>query len=643
MVFDGDCNFCRRWIERWQHTTGDLVEYVPLQSAAVAEQFPELTRERLEQAVHLVEPNGEVSRGAEAVLRALACRTPWPLWTYRRVPGVAPASELAYDLVARHRQQFSFLTKILWGRSVERPTHFLVRWLFLRLLGVVYLIAFLSLWSQIAGLVGHNGIAPAEQTMRVIAQHSTLAGLDRFRVAPTLCWISATDSFLGAQCAAGVGLALLLIAGVAPVACLVLLWVGYLSLTTVGHEFLRFQWDSLLLETGFLAILFAPLRFWPNLRREPAPPGLMLWLLRWLLFRLMFASGWVKLLSGDRAWRSLTALNFHYETQPLPTWVGWYAHQLPAWFQKASCAAMFGIELVVPFFIFLPRRVRCVAFWVFALFQVTIALTGNYTFFNLLSLALGVALLDDRALVRFVPPFLECQLGEAQAWSRAAAREGLKPVAESSPGATPAGWRASLRRRVHVGHRALVVVVAVGVLICSLIEITAQLRLDVPWPRMFVRLTRWAAPLQIVNRYGLFAVMTRSRPEIIVEGSNDGQSWQAYEFRYKPGDLKRRPGFVAPHQPRLDWQMWFAALGSYQENPWFINFCVRLLQGSPEVLALLEHNPFPDLPPKYLRASLYDYQFTSLASRGVDGAWWRREFKGEYCPTLSLRAPDGAK
>ncbi|HYV31348.1 MAG TPA: lipase maturation factor family protein [Candidatus Binatia bacterium] len=612
LVFDGDCQFCRRWIHRWEQATGELVEYAPFQSARVMEQFPEVARERFEQAVHLVEPNGEVYRGAEAAFRALACRMPWPLWIYRQVPGAAPVGEFAYQLVARHRDLFSVLTRLFWGRHVEQPAYFLARWLFVRLLGIVYGIAFLSLWSQIIGLVGADGIMPAEQTMRIVEGHTTNTGLDRFRAAPTLCWFSTSDSFLNAQCAAGVGLSLLVIAGVAPAPCLFLLWVIYLSLTTVGHVFLEFQWDSLLLETGLLAVFVAPLRLWPKLKREAAPSTLGLWLLRWLLFRLMFASGYLKLASGDPTWRNLTALEFHYETQPLPTWLGWYAHQLPEWVQQASCAAMFGVELIVPFFIFLPRA-RLMACGLFVLLQLGIALTGNYTFFNLLSVVLCVPLLDDAALARFFPQFLQQRASEAQAWSRATSR--------------------GLARRA---RRGIVAVVAVAVLSISLMEMGGVFAARVPWPSPMINLFRWAAPLRSVNSYGLFRVMTTWRPEIIIEGSRDGMTWQAYEFRDKPGDLKRRPGFVAPHQPRLDWQMWFAALGSYRDNPWFVNCCVRLLQGSPEVLALLEHNPFPDAPPKYIRALLYEYHFTTLADRRADSAWWRREFKGLYCPPFSL-------
>jgi lipase maturation factor 1 len=613
MIFDGDCNFCRRWISRWQESTGDCVDYIPLQAPRVGEEFPELSREGLEAAVHLIEPSGAVWRGADAVFRALACRRRWPLWMYQNVPGAAWFCDRAYRLVARHRAFFSFFTRLFWGQHVERPTYYLVRWLFVRLVGIVYLIAFFSLWSQITGLVGRNGIVPADETMRLAQQNTAPLGLDRFHAQPTLCWFSTEDSFLRGQCLFGMAVSLLVVFGIAPGPCLFLLWIVYLSLTTIGDVFLGFQWDNLLLETGFLAIFFAPLRPWPNLKRELAPSRVALWLLRWLLFRLIFMSGCVKLLSGDATWRDLTALIFHYETQPLPTWVAWYAHQLPGSFQKAACVAMFGMEFLAPFLILLPRRGRLVAFWLIVLLQIGIAITGNYTFFNLLTVVLCVPLLDDFAVVRFFPQLLQRGCGEAQAWSRVKPRQVLRLL-----------------------RRGVVSAVAIVILIVTTIQMAGMFRVQPRWPSAMIDLYRWAVPLRTVNSYGLFAVMTTSRPEILVEGSHDGRDWKTYQFKHKPGDLQRRPSFVAPHQPRLDWQMWFAALGSYRDNPWFVTFCVRLLQGTPEVTALLDHNPFPGRPPKYIRASLYDYHFTTWEERRKDGAWWRREFKGPYCPPLSL-------
>ena len=640
MVFDGDCNFCRVWIRRWQHTTEDRLDYLPFQDASITARFPEIPREQLETAVHLIESDGTVYTGAEAAFRALAHHPheQWFLDWYIHSAVFARTSERAYRFVASHRTLFSTITRWLWGEHVEPPQHFLVRWLFLRSLAVIYLIAFISLWSQIIGLVGENGILPAKSTMENLRRQVTTAniGFERYHLFPTLCWFSASDRSLQWQCAVGVLLSVFLLVGVAPAPCLFLLWLIYLSLSTICREFLGFQWDILLLETGFLAIFFAPLTLFPHLvrpvssraaglpqvsqkqrlARSLAPPSrTVLWLLRWLLFCLMFQSGCVKLLSGDPTWHNLTALTFHYETQPLPTWIGWYAHQLPVWFQKASTALMFGIELAVPFLIFAPRRPRFLGCLALIALQIFIFLTGNYCFFNLLTIALCFTLLDDAVLMRFLPKKIMCA--------------SFPPL--------PSTLHARLTWLRRIASLALACVF----LGTSLLQFSSMFRLPIPWPNPIIAAYQWLSPFRTFGSYGLFAVMTTSRPEIIVEGSNDGVTWFEYEFKYKPGDLKRRPKFVAPHQPRLDWQMWFAALSDYRRNPWFVNFCVRLLQGSPEVLALVERNPFPNAPPRYIRAVVYDYHFTDFATRRKTGAWWRRELKGDYLPTISLHREDG--
>jgi predicted DCC family thiol-disulfide oxidoreductase YuxK len=650
MVYDGDCNFCSLWIHRWRHTTGDHLDYLPFQDPSVAVRFPEVPRGQFETAVQLVEPDGCVYGGAEAVFRALA-QNPherWLLDWYEHSPVFAHASEWGYRVVARHRTFFSALTRLGWGRHVDPPTHNLVRWAFLRALGVIYLIAFVSLWVQIIGLVGSDGILPeklAMDSMRQTADTQHL-GLDRYHLVPTLCWFKASDGFLNLQCAAGTTLAVLLIFGFAPAPCLFLLWLIYLSLATACREFLSFQWDILLLETGFVAIFLAPWQLWLGLARAAPPSRLVLWLLRWLLFKLMFQSGCVKLLSGDPAWRNLTALTFHYETQPLPTWIGWYAHQLPAWAQKTSALTMFGIELFVPFLIFAPRRLRRFACVALVCFQALIILTGNYCFFNLLTIALCLLLLDDAALKALLPSglrnslFLEKAERTGTQWN--ASLPDARSSQTSSPGHESPAPLPSPQLAAPSPHKPrhwpaqITVPLACIVIATSLMQFSAMFRFPIPWPRPMLAVYAWLAPFRTFNSYGLFAAMTTSRPEIVIEGSNDGVAWLAYEFKYKPGDVKRRPTFVAPHQPRLDWQMWFAALGTAQQNPWLLSFCLHLLEGSRPVLALLVPNPFPRGPPRYIRAVLYEYDFTDFATRRRTGAWWGRQEKGLYLPPLSL-------
>ena len=595
LIYDNACDFCRYWIAQWQHVTGDRVDYAPSQE--VATQFPEIPLSAFENSVQLILQNGTVLSGAEAVLRALNNGS--FLWCYYHLPGFASLAEANLQrFIAQHRPFFSAVTRWLWGTHTERTTSYFSRWLFLRGLGCIYLIAFLSLWVQIHGLVGSNGILPAEQYLEAVRQQ---IGTEGYYLVPTLFWLNPSDIFLHFLCAGGVLLSLVLIVGFFPTFTLAGLWVFYLSLVTVGQAFLSFQWDVLLLEAGFLAIFFAPLQLRETFTRASQPSTAFLWLLRWLLFRLIFASGFVKLAS-DEVWRNLTALNFHYETQPLPTSLGWYVHQLPEGFQKASVIGMFAAELVVPFLIFAPRRLRTAGCIGLVGLQMLIILTGNYCFFNLLTIALCLLLIDDvtwKGLLtkRFMPAIR---------------------FIEQPP------------RRY---KRICIAIVATLLLLLSGIRFGGQLFRDARFPDV-----AWIAPFRSVNTYGLFADMTESRPEIIIEGSNDRITWETYQFRWKPGDLTAAPKWVAPHQPRLDWQMWFAALqGSYQRTPWFLNFMGALLQGKPKVLQLLADNPFPDTPPRYIRATLYDYRFTDLATKRSEGTWWHREWKSIYCPAISLR------
>ena len=625
LVYDGDCTFCRFWIDDWKSLTGDCVAYAPFQE--VASQFPEIPPENFRKSVQLITPDHRVWGGAEAVFRTLAYAPgrQWMLWFYENVPGVAPISEACYRAVAAHRSFFYKPTRLLWGKRFVRPSYLLTRWLFLRWLGLVYLIAFLSLWSQLPGLVGQHGILPAAKFLDALRQGF---GSERYWLFPTLAWLDSSDTFLRFLAGGGAFFSLLIALGIATAPSLIAAWLLYLSVVSVGGDFMSFQWDVLLLEAGFLSIFFAPWRlFAPPWRKSPsrepasqelggatqgnrgveAPPSsTILWLLRWLLFRFIFLSGSVKLLSGDPTWRNLTALKFHYYTQPLPTPLAWYANQLPDWFQKLSVLFMFGVELAVPFFIFAPR-LRFAAAALVASLQVLIGLTGNYTFFNLLTLGLCLLLLDDALLSRFLPHFLAARVGEASAARRPR------------------------------GRRYVTAAVALVILPASVAQMAGRFWGGTVLPPPAIRLLNWLSPFHIVNGYGLFAVMTTSRLEIVVEGSMDGTTWSDYEFKYKPGDVRRPPPWVEPHQPRLDWQMWFAALGNYQENRWFVNFMVRLLEGSPAVLGLLQKNPFPTGPPRYIRALVYDYHFTDFATRRATGNWWRREFKGSYFPVASLR------
>ncbi len=638
LIWDGDCDFCRLWIERWREMTMGKVDYTTYQKTI--DRFPEIPPNEFNRSLVLIQPDGTVVFAAAAVYRSLSYRRSreWLAWSYDHVPGFAAVSETGYGLIARHRKFASAVTRLLWGKDVRRPAYVWARRWFLRTLGVIYLIAFVSLWVQADGLVGSNGMSPVNQFLPAIRGQ---VGPDAYGLLPTLCWFNSSDAFLHFLCGSGVLCSLLLIFGIAPAVLLVALFVLYLSLTIAGQVFFNFQWDVLLLETGFLSIFFAPWRLWPqelSLRPQSfgvppsggpsrvnaelraasttaspvSPAGLFL--LKLLLFKLMLMSGVVKLTSGDDSWWNLTALDYHYWSQPLPTVFGWWADKSPEWFKHFSVGFCLVVEIIVPFFIWAPRHLRLIAAGLLIFLQLAIAITGNYCFFNLLTIALCLLLIDDSV---------------AASLRRGAMRHRV---------ANTATQRRDYTRRA-VTER-LPIYGAIGVIIVTLpinawLIFSALKPLSRP-PRALANLYESLGAFRIVNGYGLFRVMTKDRCEIVLEGSADGIDWLPYEFKWKPGDVKRAPGWCAPHQPRLDWQMWFAALGSPRENPWFVALIYRLLQGSHEVNGLLANNPFPAKPPRYIRAMFYRYRFTTVEELRQTGAWWKREELREYLPTLSL-------
>ena len=584
MIFDGRCGFCRIWIEYWKKLTADAVDYAPSQE--VADKFPQIPREAFAQAVQLVRVDGTVASGARAVFETLGRQR---LYESSRL--VAATSEGAYGYVARHRDLFYWLTRLSFGTRIEPARFAKTQWLFLRLLAAIYAIAFGSLATQITGLVGAGGIAPVHDYLgRLTAAFGATLGPARFLAIPTLFWWNSSDAALRLVAWAGVALAVLLFFGKLERLVLLLLYALYLSLNMAGQEFLSFQWDSLLLEAGFLAIFFG---------RSVSGARVIAWLYRCLVFRLYFLSGYVKLASHDPTWANFTALRYHYHTQPLPTVISWYVDKLPNWFQRGSTAGVLGIELFVPFLIFTPRRWRMAGACILLGLQTLIFLTGNYTFFNLLTMSLTLFLFDDQALDWIVKR------------------------------------KISVRPSTKRGRMGMALL-AVTILALGIGRLAGTIAGAIPEP--LETLTRALSPFQVVNSYGLFAVMTTTRPEIIIEGSDDGQNWRPYEFRYKPGNLYRAPRWIQPFQPRLDWQMWFAALGTYQGNPWFPELMLRLLEGSPGVLGLLENNPFPSHPPRLVRAELFEYSFTDWQTHARTGAWWKREPLGTYLPPVGMKA-----
>jgi hypothetical protein len=480
-----------------------------------------------------------------------------------------------------------FFSKRFWG--VYSSDTVLISWVFLRVLALIYFSAFASMSVQIEGLVGANGILPAVSRLAWVEQFYQ----QKFWQMPTLFWLNVSDSMLIAVCYAGMVAASLLLLNIFTRAALITCYVLYLSIVEVGQNFTHFQWDAFLLETGFLAIFLT----WGS--------GIIILLFRWLLARFMFMGGVVKIASGDPAWTNLTALGFHYETQPLPSPIAYYAYHLPTWFHKVCVGGMFFIELVVPFFVFLPRRFQVFACIAFIMLQSAIILTGNYTFFNLLTILLCLFLLQDKDIAKILPNRLVAIIQQE------------KPVAGIVAN-TCAGLWANI----------------VMVVCASQIWLY---HVNMPTFGPLKTLIRTTSTFSLVNNYGPFAVMTRTRNEIIIQGSYDALNWSDYSFKYKPGKLNHELGWNIPHQPRLDWQMWFEALNASQKSAWFDSFLVKLLEGSPQILSLLDDNPFPEKPPRYIRAIIYRYSYTQQEQRDKNGQIWQRQDGRIYSPTITFK------
>ena len=501
------------------------------------------------------------------------------------------------------------------------------RWLFLRALGLIYFSAFFSLIFQVRGLIGPAGILPAGNYLHAVAQ--SLTPWVRVWFAPSVLWWSSGSVMLSTLCWVGLAASLLLMLNLWPRGMLLTCFVCFLSFVSAAQDFSGYQSDGMLLEAGAIALFFAPKGLRPRFGWAHPPSRASLFLLQWEWFRIYFESGVVKILSGDPEWRHFTAMDEYYQNGPLPTWIGWYVQHLPHWFHASTVYATLALELGLVWMLFLPRRWRIVCFFIVTPWQIGVILTANYTFLNYLVLALGVLLLDDRFLLQLLPANLKERVAGITS------EEASLPGAQVE-GALIEGWRENLSAT----WSALKLAVCSGILIWIFYATTAELI----W--MFVRAPLPASPVtalepfRVANQYGLFAVMTRGRYEIEFQGSQDGQSWVAYPFRYKPQDLNRPPGIYAPYQPRFDWNLWFASLGSWRDYPIVPNTEVRLLSNNKDVLALFAGNPFPQGPPRQIRAVLWQYWFTSMAEKRATGTWWRRQLLGLYAPTLE-REPDG--
>src|SRR5207249_3620689 len=503
IIWDGECHFCWRWIERWREITRDAVDYATSEESA--ERFPEIPREQFERSVIYIETDGSVFLGAEAVFRSLRCRSSkkWLHWSYDHVPGFAAVSESLYRIIAFNRRFASAIARLLWGDDIRSPAYFVARRWFLRALGLIFLIAFVSLWVQMNGLIGSNGITPVAEFLP--AARAQL-GDRAVSILPTLCWFNSSDAFLHFLCGGGVVLSLLLIFGIAPALSLVGLVVSYLSLAIAGQTFLSFQWDILLIETGFLSTFLAPWRLWIKRGNDPPVSRAGLFLLKLLLFKLMLMSGVVKLTSGDDSWWDLTALNYHYWSQPLPTVIGWWADQSPEWFKKFSVAFCLIGEIIVPLFIWAPCRLRLPACALLVFLQIVIAATGNYCFFNLLRIALCLLLIDDSMV--------------------GTSRRDVR------------GQRSALSLPDRLSIYAAAIVIVVTLLLNARL-IYGAFKPEEGWSRLLGSIYARVEAFRSVNGYGLSRVMTKDRREFAIEGSADGRDWRPYEFKWKPSSVMR--------------------------------------------------------------------------------------------------------
>lgn len=537
------------------------------------------------------------------------------------------------------------------------------RWIFLRALGVIFFSAFYSLVFQAKGLIGPNGILPADLYLDAVA-HS-MHGLEKVWFAPSLFWLSSTDRALVTLCWIGMIAAILLFLNFWPRAMTAICFICFLSFIATLQDFSSYQSDGMLLAAGFLCLFFAPRNLRPRWGEFSPPSRACLWLLLWEWFRIYFESGVAKILGGDPEWRHLTAMYEYYQNGPLPTWIGWYVQHAPHWFHWLTALATLVMELGIVLMLFLPRRLRLICFFIVTPWEIGVILTANYAFLNYLVLALGFLLLDDQFLVRIAPrnwfPKYHVMVAmRAEDTAEVSAAESTKPISllaasQSKPqastppvpreavhSAAPAhqanDTKSAIRRIWAPVGMTIAGICFAWIFYATSAQLAWMLFPGTPLPQWPVEKID---PFRVANQYGLFGSMTRGRYEIEFQGSNDaGQTWTAYPFRYKPQALNEAPRIYAPYQPRFDWNLWFASLGSWRQYQFVVKTEEALLDNSPEVLSLFARDPFPNGPPQEIRVDIWQYWFTSLDVKRQTGNWWTRKLLGRYAPTL-IRESNG--
>jgi hypothetical protein len=508
--------------------------------------------------------------------------------------------------------------RYLFDSAYGRFNHFIARWFFLRALGLIYFSAFFALLFQLRGLIGSRGILPAADYLRFASS----LGAIRFWYIPSLLWLNNSDRMLMTICWLGLLASLILVINIWPRAMLFLCFVCFLSFVGAAQDFSGYQSDGMLLEAGFLSLFLAPSGLFPGWGAKHPPARAAVFLLLWEWFRIYFESGVVKLESGDPTWRNLTAMYEYYQNGPLPTWIGWYLQHLPNWFHIATAALTLVMELVLVWMAFLGRRWRIVCFFIVTIWQIGVIASANYTFLNYLVLVLAFLLLDDAFLRQVVPQRYRAGLNQTST----EATDTEPPLTETEDA------KSTERHPLASIRMALSATMLIWIFYATAVPLIQMLWREAPLPTKPVAILE---PFRIANAYGLFAVMTPHRYEIEFQGSNDGEHWVAYPFRYKPQSLNERPRIYAPYQPRFDWNLWFASLGSWQQNPMVPRTEELLLENDPDVLRLFAGNPFPDAPPHLIRAVLWQYWFSTMQEKRTSGVWWRRELIGPYAPTIT--------
>ena len=589
LIYDGDCQLCDYSVSFWR----SLIDHkIPARSYQdVSDQYAYIPIDVFKKSVVFIDSDNHVYTGFGAIFRSLRSVFVyrWCDWLYQHSYLFQTIMDRLYRFCASNRSVIYRCIVFFRGHKSESSSYGSALWIFKRGLAVSFFIALISLLTQVLGLFGSNGILPIKETASLLSLFS----------------FSTSDAFILGMCWTGLIASICLFLGFWEWGALVLLWLIYRTFVAHTYVFLWYQWDILILELTLLTIISTkPFRFFSWSFRQN-PRFLIRFAYKFLVFRLMTMSGVAKLISSDGSWSNLTALFYHFQTQPLPTMMSWFAHQSPSWLLHLGCLMVLVIECVVPFFIFGPRRFRHGATLLLIGFQLLILATGNYGFFNLLTIVALLMCLDDTWLGFFVS-------GQFR-----------KPLM-------------SRYALVVYFMQTLVLVLFIG---CSLF-----IDLNRVFPDSFKRFDFFRHRIQstaTIGSYGLFANMTTVRRELLFYGSLDQAEWVPFPLKYKPNLPKQAPQFLWFSMPRLDWQLWFSSLEPYRPNAWINQLALRLLEGSSTVGQLFLNSPLiHNQAPRHIMVTIQEYRFSSFAEKRQTNHWWIRGNQYVYMPIISLNQVD---